>query len=96
MSAVGVNIDQFDVPVCNTFQARIVNDQPCYEVDLNRVSNKSNISDKEDIGNGMAANLLESDKNQHAFIYLETIGKELRHKPTKNQHHFFLYLYRAS
>ena len=36
MSEMGVKIDQFDVPVCNCFQARILNDQLCYEVDLNR------------------------------------------------------------
>ena len=43
MSAMGVKIDQFDVPVCNAFQAKIMNDQLCYEVDLNRFSNKDNI-----------------------------------------------------
>ena len=29
MSAMGVMIDQFDVPVCNSFQAKILNDQLC-------------------------------------------------------------------
>ena len=38
MSSVGVKIDQFDVPVCNSFQAKIFNDQLCYEVDLNKFS----------------------------------------------------------
>ena len=37
MSAMGVKIDQFDVPVCNSFKAKILNDQLCYEVDVNRV-----------------------------------------------------------
>ena len=46
MSAVGVRINQFNIPVCNSFQDRILNDQLCYEVDLNRFSNKNNI-DKE-------------------------------------------------
>ena len=46
MTSVGVQIDQFDVPVCNSFQAKILNDQLCYEVDLNKYSNKDNI-DKE-------------------------------------------------
>ena len=46
MSTMGVKIDQFAVPVCNSFQAKILNDQLCYEVDLNNFSNKSNI-DKE-------------------------------------------------
>ena len=31
----GVKIDQFNIPVCNIFEAKIVNDQLCYEVDLN-------------------------------------------------------------
>ena len=41
MSTLGIKIDQFDVPVCNAFQAKVLNDQLCYEVDLNRYSNKS-------------------------------------------------------
>ena len=43
MSAMGVKIDQFDVPVCNSFQDKILNDQLCYEVDLHEFSNKDNI-----------------------------------------------------
>ena len=43
MSTMGVKINQFDVPVCNSFQAKVLNDQLCYEVDLNRFSNKDNI-----------------------------------------------------
>ena len=100
MSVVGVKFEQFDDPVCNSFQAKVLNDQRCYEVDLNRVSNKSNIAKELELGfyflmdynedrqvtlstsvgkesrSGMGANLLDSDKNQHAFIYLNTIGKE--------------------
>ena len=38
MSAVGIKIDHFDVPVCKSFEARILNDQLCYEVDLNKFS----------------------------------------------------------
>ena len=89
------------IRVCNSFQATILNNQLCYEVDLNRFSNKSNIAKELELGfyffmdynedrqvtrqstmageverSGIGANLLESDKNQHAFIYLNTIGKE--------------------
>ena len=35
MSAMGVKIDQIDVPVCNSFKAKVLNDQLCYEVDPN-------------------------------------------------------------
>ena len=103
MSVVGIKLDQFDDPVCNSFKERIVNDQLCYQVDLNKFSDKSNIAKELELGfyfimdynedrqvtrqstlawedkskgSGMGASLLESDKNQHAFIYLDTIGKE--------------------
>ena len=109
MSGVGVKIDQFDDPVCRSFQATILNDQLCYEVDLNRFSNKSNIAKEVEVGfyflmdynedrqvniqstsdwhlwkkrdlekerSGLSANLLKSDKSLHAFIYIDTIGKE--------------------
>ena len=42
MSSMGVKVEQFDVAVCNSFQAKILNDQLCYEVDLNKFSNKHN------------------------------------------------------
>ena len=50
MSSVGVKIDQFDVPVCNSFQAKVLNDQLCYEVDLNRFSNKDNFDKELELG----------------------------------------------
>ena len=50
MSAVGVNVDNFTVPVCNVFQAIILNDQLCYEVDLEKYAEKSNISRQLDAG----------------------------------------------
>ena len=40
MSVVGIKLDQFNDPVCNSFQAKVLNDQLCYEVDLNKFSNK--------------------------------------------------------
>ena len=45
LSSTGVKIDQFDVPVCNSFQAIILNGQLCYEVDLN---NFSEVKDSKD------------------------------------------------
>ena len=41
---VGVSMEQFDSPVCNCFKAKLLNDQLCYEVDLNKFSTKSNIA----------------------------------------------------
>ena len=49
-SAVGVKIDHFDFPVCNSFQAKVLNDQLCYEVDLNRFSKNHNIVKELELG----------------------------------------------
>ena len=98
MSAMGVKIDQFDVPVCNSFQAKILNDQLCYEVDLNRFSNQENIDNELKLGfnflmdynedrqvtfdqntlrkkHSLARSVAETDQDQHAFVYLNTIGR---------------------
>ena len=50
MSAMGIKVDQFDVPVCNSFQAKMLNNQLCYEVDLNRFSNNDNIEHELKVG----------------------------------------------
>ena len=97
MSAMGVKIDQFDVPVCNSFQTKIMNDHLCYEVDLNDFSQKSN--NKNELKHGFSflldynedrqvtfnhniskkelglVNVASSDDDQHAFVYLDTIGR---------------------
>ena len=44
MSSMGVKMDQFQVPVCNSFQSTIFNGQLCYEVDLSRFSRKDDSS----------------------------------------------------
>ena len=68
MSAMGINIDQFDIPICNSFQAKILNDQLCYEVDLKGFSNKDNIERELELGFGFIMDYNEdrqvsSDKN---------------------------------
>ena len=102
MSAMGVEIEHFDVPVCNSFQAKILNDQLRYEVDLNLLSQKYNIKRELKLGfnflmdynedrqvtldNGvnktkrnktLASSILETDQDQQAFIYLNTIGRNM-------------------
>ena len=44
MSQMGTKIDQFTVPVCRSFQAKIHYDQICYEIDLSKFSDKKNIA----------------------------------------------------
>ena len=98
MSKFGVKIDQFEIPVCNSFHAKTFNDQLCYEVDLNILSDKDNILNELELGfyfimdynkerqvniitnfsekkgTTMAKNILDLDRNQEAFIYLNSIG----------------------
>ena len=50
MSSLGMKIDQFDTPVCNSFKAKILNDQLCYEVDVKDILDKNKISEELDIG----------------------------------------------
>ena len=37
---MGKKIDKFSLPVCNSFKAKILNDQLCYELDVNEVIDK--------------------------------------------------------
>ena len=51
-SSLGVVFDRADFPFCNSFEAKILNDQLCYEVDLNKLSNKDNI--KKELASGFS------------------------------------------
>ena len=44
MSAMGVKIEHFGVPVCNSFRPKVLNDQLCYEVDPNEFKVSENIN----------------------------------------------------
>ena len=73
---MGIKIDQFDVAVCNSFQAKILNDQLCYELD----PNKFNVS-KEDFKQGITF-YVDTNEEKQTFpkdndfkIYLDTLGK---------------------
>ena len=43
MSAMGVKIDKFDIPVCNSFTEGVLNNQLCYKVDPNNFMQRKNI-----------------------------------------------------
>ena len=40
MSVMGVKIDQFDVPFCNSFRPKIIQGQLCFTVDPNKYREK--------------------------------------------------------
>ena len=73
MSAMGVKIENFDFPVCNSFKAKIVNDKLCYEVDPNQFRNGS--ENEMNLGIGL---LLDYNEDRQFDIYQ-------KHEETKSQ-----------
>ena len=50
MSTLGLKINQFSLPVCSSFKAKILNKQLCYEIDLNRYYTKDLLKDGLELG----------------------------------------------
>ena len=75
MSAMGVRNGHFNVTTCNSFQAKIINDQLCYEVDLNRFSNNDNIYNE--IKTGF---IFFMDYNEDRQVESENIGEAVHNK----------------
>ena len=46
MESLGTRIKDFDIPVCSSFQAKIKDDQLCYELDLHKLKNNTDIEDQ--------------------------------------------------
>ena len=93
MSAVGVKIDQFDVPVCNSFQAKILNDQLCYEVDLKKFSDVNNIHEEIKLGFNFLIDYnedrqvtLDQDNNRNNFSLAKSFVE------SDQKHHAIVYL----
>ena len=106
MSAMGAKIPQFEVPVCNSFEPKILNDQLCYEVDLKKFSDRNNkirylesgfafIMDfnedrqsrfvnefKRKTEIGLVNWISESNHEQSAFIYMNTVGMNIKYDKT--------------
>ena len=78
MTIMGTNVDHFDVPVCSSFKAKVLNDQLCYEVDPNNFSLPANNLEK---GQGLKFYVDINQDRQTATkdpafkIYLDTLGK---------------------
>ena len=95
MSSVGEKIDNFSVPVCNIFQAKIRYHQLCYEVNLNRFTNRDHI--EEDLNKGL---ILLLDYNEDRQVKSEevddTVGSGLYNRrmiaQNKEDHHANIYL----
>ena len=81
MSVMGMKIDQFEVPFCNSFRPKIVMDQLCYQVDPNKYSSKIDLEG--DLSLSLFINYNEDkeitmEKNdiivEENVIRIETIG----------------------
>ena len=53
MSSLGAKIDKFETTVCNSFKAKVLNHQLCYEVDVNNFIDKNIISQELNLGLSM-------------------------------------------
>ena len=82
-SIMGVEVDGFDVPVCNSFQAKVLNDQLCYEVDPNQYTSKESSSAeeiKQRFKQGLTLYIDTNDdrqttsKNTEFMIYINNLG----------------------
>ena len=78
MSVMGIKMDQFDVPVCNSFRPIIVLDQLCYQVDPNEYKDKIDL--KGDLSLALFINYnedrqMEDFDNEDLFITVDTISK---------------------
>ena len=51
-SAMEFQSEHFDVPICNSFEPKILNDELCYEVDVNKF-NTDNINTKKELKSGL-------------------------------------------
>ena len=73
ISVMGVTMDMFDVPVCNSFYEKVLNDQLCYEVDLHKFSNVNNI--EKELKSGLAFIM---DYNEDRHIALDGVSQNIK------------------
>ena len=79
MSVMGVKIDQFDHPVCNSFRPKIVRDQLCYTVDPNEYKHEIDLKGELSLSLFIHYNedrqMESTDISDDQFITVDTIGK---------------------
>ena len=78
MSVMGVKIDKIDVPFCNSFRPKIIQDQLCYTVDPNEFKHKI------DLGGELSLSLFlhynedrqmeDIDSSDEYVVTVDTIG----------------------
>ena len=64
MKSMGKYLEGFPDPVCDSFEAKIRNDQLCYEVDLEKYKDENNI--KEQLESGLVLILGQTENSSQA------------------------------
>ena len=81
MSVMGVKIDQFDDPVCNSFRPKIIRDQLCYTVDPNKFKDQIDIKGKLSISLYIHYNeerqMEDIESTEEKIVIVDTIGKTI-------------------
>ena len=78
MSTLGVKIDQMDIPVCNTFRPKVIQDQLCYTFDLNEFRDKIRLNNPLSLSLFLSYNedrQMEDVTSGKLFVIIDTIGK---------------------
>ena len=65
---MGIKIEGFDIPVCNSFKKKVFIDALCYEIELENFKNSSNI--KEQLQAGLVLVLDFNEDHQLQYNYL--------------------------
>ena len=73
MKNMGREVNGFNDPVCDSFEAKIRNDQLCYEVDLEKYKDKKKI--KEQLKSGLVLFLDYNLERQSDFYNLNNANK---------------------
>ena len=74
MSLLGRKVDGFQAPVCSAFTRKIVNNQLCYEVDLNRF--RDQVDWKESLQSGLS--LVIDTNDEYDVRKLMTENKNIK------------------
>ena len=76
---MGVKIDKFDAPVCNSFRPKMIRDQLCYTVDPNKYKHKIDLKGELSLSLFLHYNedrqIENTDSNEKHTVIVDTIGK---------------------
>ena len=81
--AMGIKHSNFKIPVCNSFQATVKDEQICYEMDLDQYKNESDLVKQ--LQEGLVLYLdynedkqltVERQEENKAHVYIDTISNK--------------------